>query len=222
MNKSLLLHCRSVLVLLAPCLRRRATPKFFLVLTALVSLGTSQVWAETIQWKTKDGGNGHFYEVVSVPGGISWDDANAAATAAGGYLATITSQAENNFVFSLINSSTYWTYFHSTYEGPWLGGYQYPATTTPTANWNWVTGESWGYTNWAAGQPNDNGGSEDKLNYYGVTGRTSGWNDIRSIDPLGKPVAYVVEFVPEPSSLILLSIATASLLAYAWRRRLPG
>src|SRR5262249_35620494 len=35
--------------------------------------------------------NGHYYKVISVPGGITWLDAKAAAEALGGYLATITS-----------------------------------------------------------------------------------------------------------------------------------
>ena len=63
-------------------------------------------------------GNGHFYDVVSVPGTISWEDANAAAVDAGGYLATVTFQAENYFVFLLVNNATYW---HGS-SGPWLGG----------------------------------------------------------------------------------------------------
>lgn len=60
--------------------------------------------ASPVSWS----GNGHFYDVISVPGTITWEDANAAAIAAGGYLATITSQAENDFVFLLVNNTTYW------------------------------------------------------------------------------------------------------------------
>ena len=44
--------------------------------------------------------NGHIYEYVSASG-ISWSDAAAAALAAGGYLATITSAEEKSFVFGL-------------------------------------------------------------------------------------------------------------------------
>ena len=54
-------------------------------------------------WTLASGGNGHTYRVVAKTGLISWDSANAAAQAAGGYLATITSAAENAFVLSLID-----------------------------------------------------------------------------------------------------------------------
>jgi hypothetical protein len=99
--------------------------------------------ADPVPWS----GNGHYYRVVSVTGSITWEDANAAAIAAGGYLATITTKAENDFVFSLVNNPTYW----NGYSGPWLGGYQSPATQQPTSNWRWVTGETWSYSNWQAG-----------------------------------------------------------------------
>ena len=148
--------------------------------------------ASPVNWS----GNGHFYDVISVPGTITWEAANAAAIAAGGYLATITSQAENDFVFLLVNNTTYW---HGS-SGPWLGGYQSPATQQPNANWNWVTGEAWSYTNWQSGQPNDSGGkAEDKLQ-FGFAPLASTWNDIMSIDPTPAywPIAYVVEWDHDP------------------------
>jgi len=43
-----------------------------------------------------------------VPEGITWVDANNLAEQNGGHLATITSQNENDFVFSLINDGQYW------------------------------------------------------------------------------------------------------------------
>jgi hypothetical protein len=148
--------------------------------------------AEPVQWP----GNGHFYEVVSVPGTISWEDANTAAAAASGYLATITSPAENDFVFSLVNNPVYWHGF----SGPWLGGYQDPATQQPSGNWRWVTGEPWTYTNWQAGQPNDSGGkAEDKLQ-FGFAYLEPVWNDIMSLDstPAYRPIAYVLEWDHDP------------------------
>ncbi len=157
--------------------------------------------ADPVQWS----GNGHFYDVVSAPGTISWEDAEAAASAAGGYLATITSREENDFVFSLVNKPAYW---HG-YSGPWLGGYQSPATLQPTGNWRWVTGEAWAYTNWQAGQPNDSGGKEEDKLQFGFGTLVPTWNDIMSVDPVSsyRPVAYVVEIVPEPSTLTLITVA---------------
>jgi len=183
----------------------------FVIGFALVLAGPAS--ATPVQWP----GNGHFYEVVSVSGTTSWDDANAAATVAGGYLATITSQAENDFVFGLVNNSTYW---HGS-SGPWLGGYQFPATTQSDANWRWVTGEPWIYTHWQSGQPNDSGGKvEDKLQ-FGFAPQVSTWNDIMSIDPTAayRPSAYVIETVPEPSTVGLLICGALGIIAYARKRR---
>jgi hypothetical protein len=85
-------------------------------------------------------------------------------------------------------------------SGPWLGGYQYPPTQQPNANWRWVTGETWSYTNWQTGQPNDSGGKvEDKLQ-FGFATLVSTWNDCQSINstPSYRPIAYVIEWDRDP------------------------
>ena len=64
--------------------------------------------ATLVEWLVSEGGNGHFYEAIAVPEGISWTDASEAANLKGGYLVTITSQAENDFVHDLINDAMYW------------------------------------------------------------------------------------------------------------------
>ena len=191
-----------------------------LILALMLALGGSDyVSAEPIQW----GGNGHYYEVISAPGGITWDDANAAATAAEGYLATITSQQENDFVFGLVDFPQFWDDPIIGNRGPWLGGFQSPPTTDPSANWQWVTGEPWSYTNWASLQPNDfQGEVEDKLHFVEPSAggtRSPTWNDIRNFDPGGRPIAYVLESVPEPSTFVLLAGGIFMLLAYAFHRR---
>ena len=82
----------------------------------------SMVQGKLVQWSVWDGGNGHFYEAVAVPAGITWTEASEAANAAGGHLATITSEAENSFVFSLVDDDRFWFEWVSL-QGPWLGGY---------------------------------------------------------------------------------------------------
>src|SRR5262249_46089958 len=79
----------------------------------------------TAQWSLAAGGNGHWYQVVSVAGGISWDDAQADALSRGGYLATVVSAPENSFVFSLVDTPGAWLYFPQgdANAGPWIGGY---------------------------------------------------------------------------------------------------
>jgi len=166
------------------------------------------------RWATEDGGNGNFYTVIRAENGITWDDAAAAATAAGGHLATITSAEENAFAFDLIEGDTqYWAAKtwgdHQTYyAGPWLGGFKSPATEDPAANWHWVTGETWGYTYWCPEFPNipDNtGGNQDKLHYLYPSG---GWNDLENdgyasapIPETILPIAYVVEWEDDGSTL---------------------
>ena len=54
-------------------------------------LSEDPLWEGAVRWSTRDGGNGHVYEVVVVSGAVDWTTANHRATAAGGYLATITS-----------------------------------------------------------------------------------------------------------------------------------
>ena len=88
----------------------------------------------------------------------------------GWYLATITSQAEQDFV-----SSSF-----ANFRGEfWLGGYQSPQSeadrrNNPADDWHWVTGEVWDFTNWRRGEPNEwRGRLEDHL---GIWNNGRGWN----------------------------------------------
>jgi hypothetical protein len=69
--------------------------------SALVSVALGQVGlADQVgpfQWS----GNGHYYALAmpsSYSDSFTWTNANTAATQAGGYLATVTSSAENDFL----------------------------------------------------------------------------------------------------------------------------
>ena len=189
-----------------------------LMVCAGVLLNSTHVNAEPVQWS----GNGHWYEAVSVPGGISWTDANSAAIGMGGYLASITSADENTFVYSLVDDDTYWkqeVYDH--YNGPWLGGIQTTGSPEPADNWQWVDAEPFVYTNWNSGLPNNGAfgeNGEDSIHFMGWgSEREPMWNDAPHEDT--QIVGYVVESVPEPSTLFLLSTGAIGLLAYVWRRR---
>jgi hypothetical protein len=109
-------------------------------------------------------GNGHVYVFVLPSAGISWTGADEAARAMGGHLATISSQAENEFVFSLLGGR----------DLIWIGGRQPAGAPEPAGNWGWITGEPFDFTAWAAGQPN-NDGDEDAIRYGSSTEPT--WND---------------------------------------------
>lgn len=157
-------------------------------------------------WSSGTGANGNSYQIVNVSGGITWADAKAAATTAGGYLATITSAEENAFIHTTLGVGT---------APLWLGGFQPAGSLEPAGGWGWDNGEAWGYTNWLNGEPNNGGGVENALAFFF---NTSGqWNDAPSTY-LYNDGGYVIEWsaVPEPSTLILLSIG---LMGLCLRRR---
>jgi hypothetical protein len=143
--------------------------------------------------------NGHYYQAVYAPSGITWEQARIASTAAGGYLATITSDAENRFVYALVDASRYWRPNNNGQLGPWLGGYRQAVGST---TFLWVTSEPFSFTNWAPGQP-DNARTEDKLQFFVPTGasRAPTWNDLPNNYSPDNPLAYVIEWDQTPPTL---------------------
>lgn len=145
-----------------------------------------------VQWRTQDGGNGHWYKPVAVESPISWLVASNAA-AAGGYLATLTSAEENDFVFALVDddqyySSTVW------WAGPWVGGFQPDGAPEPAGGWTWVTGEAWNYTHWDQGEPSNNYGDGTPENALHLTRfRGHNWNDFPAVPSHGDVFSYVIE-----------------------------
>jgi hypothetical protein len=161
-----------------------------------------------------------------VPAGISWTAASTAAQNAGGYLATLTSSAETTFAYNLAatDNSAWFMDTPGNGLGPWLGGYQSPASSEPAGGWNWVSGETWSYTNWAAPhEPSNYAGAEDKLQFFGYTTlKAATWNDIPSGGNADGPArSYLIEYdvnpIPEPSTYAAILGATIGFVA--WRKR---
>lgn len=109
--------------------------------------------------------NGHSY--YRSTGSMTWTSAKQACINMGGHLVTITSAAENNFVFN-------------TWPSGWIGF----TDEAVEGQWRWVTGESVTYTNWNGGEPN-NAGNEDYAQF--VSGGR--WNDLPNVS-----LPYVLEF----------------------------
>ena len=133
---------------------------------------------------------GHFYQFVVSPG-ISWTgarDAAAISTLYGlrGYLATITSAAENSFVTAKLQGTGWIGASDSAQEGvwKWVTGPEAGTHFSRQSKYGWCaasTGTSVNgqYVHWAAGEPNDCGSNypgnhaEDYAHFY-----TNGtWND---------------------------------------------
>ncbi len=143
-------------------------------------------------WPVSAGGNGHFYQGVRMPKPLPWSEADRLATLLGGRLVTITSAAENDFVFRLIDDDTYW--YHSyNWRGPWIGALQPPGSAEPDGGWTWITGEPFTYTRWDAGQPNNfNGSPENRVHFGNQRSRIPTWNDVR--ENFEEVVSFVVEW----------------------------
>jgi hypothetical protein len=165
-----------------------------------------------VKWLISEGGNGHIYQVVATPEGISWSDAKEVAEAAGGYLATITSEEENEFVFELIDDDVYWHHFASgNNHGPWIGGFQREGAMEPDGGWSWITGEIFSYSNWLSGEPTGYWGAnnENRMQYSSMTGtREPTWNDLIDVLPDFYAVyAYVIEYEEYISEPVEIRVA---------------
>jgi hypothetical protein len=121
--------------------------------------GDIKIERQPIKSFTRPEGGTHYYEAVYVPTeNISWVQAAVLAESAGGYLASITSEEENMFVFSLVNDEKYFWEFPDNYTrdshyrikiGPFLGGAKTDGSSDSRAGWVWLSGEEWSYANWA-------------------------------------------------------------------------
>ncbi|MBI5387108.1 MAG: VCBS repeat-containing protein [Verrucomicrobia bacterium] len=91
---------------------------------------------------------GHAYTITDA--GMTWYNAETAARAVGGHLVTLNTSLENDWVRDN---------FYSVYGNVWIG----MSDEAQRGTYVWASGESVTYTNWDAGQPNNNNNAD-----YGV------------------------------------------------------
>jgi Lectin C-type domain/PEP-CTERM motif len=176
---------------------------------------SSPVAAVPVQWTIASGGNDHWYDFVAT--NLTWDDAFAAANATTfnglqGYLATVTSALENDFVSNTVAGGTL----------AWLGA----SDAGDENNFTWRNGPEIGqlltFTNWNPGEPNNCCGGENYLHTnFSVLG---GWNDHGGPGNAGQVNGFLIEFsdaviaVPEPATTLLLFAGMATGIALRRKR----
>ncbi len=188
------------------------------VVVVLILVAPKNACAVPMQWAIGSGGNGHYYDIIFE--GVDWNTARANASASSylgmsGYLATITSAAENSFILSTFDPLT------DSYG--WIGGND----VAVEGMWRWADGPEAGiqfsqgtiatppfnYVNWAAAEPDNAGGVENWAVFqFGNSASVPNgkWGD----DPLngaGQVGVYIVEFseIPEPATGTLLFLGFA-------------
>jgi hypothetical protein len=208
----------------------------FVLVGAMLVLGSVQAKGDIIQWSTDDGGNGHWYELVGdyhhYPDDVwSWQDSKLLAEGrvyfgVQGHLATITSEGENQFILD--------NFFQSDRWGPtWIGltdseeyggteSFDYGWPDRQTKGWVWVTGEPVVYTNWYPDSITP-ANYRDEQDFVGIG---SQWNDhsywTSWLSGGAGHGQFLVEYdaVPEPTSIIAFAgLGIMGLAMATWRRR---
>jgi putative hemolysin len=122
--------------------------------------------------------NGHSYQMFDRR--TTWSRAKKYCEEKGGYLATITSSDEQEFIVSLLQKEGQKNVY-------WVGGY-----CGSDRVFKWVTGEPFVYDN--SFTPDNYGGKEDKLQIYRHNGF---WNDSEDVPDPNETWWYEVGFICE-------------------------
>jgi hypothetical protein len=185
---------------------RRLTGALGLIAVAVALGYAPSAWATPAAFDSADG---YWYQPVLVSSGITWTAAQTDAVAAGGYLACPTNSSQNSFVFSLIDSPSYWTALsvNSDFLGPWLGASASNDTDGSDATWKWVNGAAFSFAPWGPNQPDGYPGNlpNQAIDYYDLASIGSTWGDTPQEGVAGftLPQGYVVQFTTDPNGTLV-------------------
>ncbi|NDW01134.1 PD40 domain-containing protein [Salipiger sp. PrR002] len=160
-----------------------------------ISTFEEQELGEIVQWSEAEGGNGHWYQYVEGP--LTWAEAKAEAESRShlglpGYLATITSAEENDFILAMTSPNV------------WAGG----TDERVEGVWEWATGPEAGevfwtrssgaltYADWGGSEPNNAWSEppgEDYLTVHSLYA-TGTWADNGVPPNPNQAFGYVVEY----------------------------
>lgn len=173
------------------------------------TLSASMISLNEWNWTDLNGGT-HEYKVM-LSKGISWENAFGSLED-DWHLATITSEDEQHSVISGLSGLA---------GEYWLGGFQSEKGDDPENNWEWTTGETWDYTHWAPGEPNDAYGasSEQHVALWSRWGSDWKWNDEGYLPNIKGFVAEKSHAVPEPSPFSLLLFNGVVIGAFIRRKK---
>jgi hypothetical protein len=146
-----------------------------LIQAAVVTLfaaSTAQA-QQAVQWKVSDGGNGHWYQLVVDPTGLTWTVARQRAIAVGGDLAVLSRQGSTEFVQAMLSGAMCGG--STGQAGPYVGGFQdlaAPDYSEPSGGWRWVDGSP--FPGSAAISLDDNLGHQDYVHFISLQPSCSG------------------------------------------------
>jgi hypothetical protein len=120
----------------------------------------------------------------------TWARSEALAIRLGGHLATIRSQAEEDWIFKTFGR------YGGARRHLWIG----LNDLDNRFHFSWTSGESVSYTDWAPNEPDNAGprGQDYVAIFYPGHSRQNKWNDWhnKARDPIGMPMDGVVEIIP--------------------------
>lgn len=197
--------------------------RYLATVSGAIGMAAAMAHGSTVAGPFFNPANGHTYYLL---GQADWNSSQAEAVSLGGALATIQDAAENAWVFNTFRNIAA-SHGTANQGNLWIGY----SDTAVEGSFQWASGESASYTNWAPFEPSNGSGSEDWTMIMGVSFSNlvaSRWNDTTldgrgRLNDLSVPFGVVeVVAVPLPPAAFggAAALALAAFGTHIRRRRL--